>query len=220
MTLYGACFEPGHTYTFVEGVRQWHAALKDSLFSPQLRVRAAVGLARLVRAWNSGVSPFGSVQLHCDVLPQQFGVDSAFRVKLLDVEGLRTLPHNGSAFFADARCKSDAECRRPGCYKGASLAWHYRENEARRKALDDGRPIDETRCGDNGRCLGMGVEYNVYSICRFLLQDLIAPQRMPTRAAADAAEGVLQHCLRPLREQRATADQLVDELQRLAGLLR
>ena len=64
------------------------------------------------------------------------------------------------------------------------------------------------------------VEYNVYSVCRFLFQSLLDPEIMPSAEAASSAERLLRHCLAPSLNKRATASELLvelDELQKLVG---
>jgi hypothetical protein len=205
--LYGACFDtavPNRVFTFVEHLRHWAPSLRAGGIAPLRRVAMARGVAELVRTWNHGTNGLGVPLVHCDFLPQQFGLDDADTVKLLDVEGLRELPSNTSAFFFDIKCDSDAVCRRPGCYKGAAQAQHFRDSWPG----FDSRAIDEVRCDEQTRrCIGMGVEYNVYAMCRFLLQDLFAPSSMQKEAAA-----LMRGCLEPSLARRWTIDQVIDEL--------
>jgi hypothetical protein len=129
--LLGACFDseaPNRVFTFVELLRHWAPSVLRPAIAPQRRVAMARGVAELVRTWNHGTNGLGVPLVHCDFLPQQFGLDDADTVKLLDVEGLRELPSNTSAFFFDIKCDSDAVCRRPGCYKGAAQAQHFRDS--------------------------------------------------------------------------------------------
>lgn len=203
--LLGACGDGNESsvFTFVERLRPWASVLRDVPLSAAERWRMARGVAELVRLWNHGATPLG-VLVHCDFLPQQWGVAALeLDVKLLDIEGLRALPDNRTAFFADVRCESDAVCRRPGCYKSAAEALRFRDSF---DGFEPAAAIDETRCNEQtGLCNGMGVEWNVFAMCRFLFQDLLGP-------LGAAARPLLSRCLDSRLETRATIDQVLDEI--------
>jgi hypothetical protein len=214
--LLGACFdhERERVFTMVERLRPLPAVLRgDGEHQPQPltaaeRLQMARGVAELVRTWNHGTTALG-VLVHCDFLPQQFGVSfDSLDVKLLDVEGLRPLPNNASAFFSDIRCDAvttDAVCRRVGCFKGAGVALRFRDSFA---GFDESE-LQEVRCNERlNRCYGMGIEYNVLAMCRFLFQDLLGP-------VADAT-ALLRGCLDSRISQRWTIDAVITELERLA----
>jgi hypothetical protein len=211
--LYGACFDttdPKHMFTFVESVQHWAPTVlrqaTQTQISPLQRVAMARGIAELVRTWNHGTNGLGVPLLHCDFVPQQFGVDDAGAVKLLDVEGLRELPSNTSAFFFDLKCDSDSTCRRTGCDNGGKPGHNNFRNSW---TSFDPNAIDEVRCDENTRrCVGMGIEYNVFAMCRHLLLDLFAPSATRTAAAA-----LMRGCLEPTIAKRWTIDQVLDELR-------
>jgi hypothetical protein len=213
--LLGACFdyERERVFTMVERLRPLPAVLRgDGEHQAQPltaaeRLAMARGVAELVRTWNHGTTALG-VLVHCDFLPQQFGVSfDSLDVKLLDVEGLRPLPNNASAFFSDIKCDAvttDAVCRRVGCFKGAGVALRFRDSFA---GFDESE-LQEVRCNERlNRCYGMGIEYNVLAMCRFLFQDLLAPVANAT--------ALLRGCLDWRINQRWTIDMVITELERL-----
>lgn len=68
-------------------------------------------LFRLIQFFND------NALVYCDFLPQQFGIDNNFNVKLLDVEALTSLPDKQSYLYADIHCHNDDHvCHRPGLF--------------------------------------------------------------------------------------------------------